>query len=198
MKYKYTNFLLEIKRFQSKNKYNIVSIVLFIIIITILLIKAEFMYNTNTYIAPIERTKIDQIEISTTTIDFIKSKEGFSELAYKDGDRYSVGYGTKAEHSLQTINKSQAEVELKKAIKEKQEIVEKAAEIKNVDLTENQMTALVSLSYNAGERWAIHILEKESRGEVFIEDFTEITSKNPLWKNGLTKRRVAEWKLYNY
>ncbi|MDI9355327.1 MAG: hypothetical protein QM532_04155 [Cyanobium sp. MAG06] len=80
------------------------------------------------YKAP-QEPKIDYtMEISTSTIQFIKSKEGFSSVAYKDGHRHSIGYGTKAIQG-QTITKEQAEIEMKKHIKKDMEHIDKKAKV---------------------------------------------------------------------
>lgn len=198
-KLNYTYFPNEIENLSHKRNINrkYYYLIISLSLLTIISLKTDIWYSVEHYKAP-QEPKIDYtMEISTSTIQFIKSKEGFSSVAYKDGNRHSIGYGTKAIQG-QTITKEQAEVEMKKMIAEKQMIIEKEAKEKGVKLEENQLTALVSLAYNAGEKYARHILEREAKGQVHKKDFTRIAYSGGKYMKGLESRRLEEWELYNY
>ena len=192
---KITNFFYEIEKSHRNIKWNYIYIVLFIAILATLFF-TDIMWNVKEYNRPPQRVEYDPVmTISTTTIEFIKTREGFTQKAYLDGKRYSIGYGTDA-LGRSKIDKVTAEKELKNMVLEKQLIIEKEADKKGVRLSEKQKTALVSLAYNAGEKYAISIIEKEKNGEVIKSDFTKISFANGKYLKGLESRRLEEWNYY--
>ena len=191
MKLKITNFCEEIERFQNKNKYHIISVLLFITIITILLLKTNIFYDVKTYTdnGPTKAQNACYWDVSTTTIQFIKDKESFSSKAYKDGKRDSIGYGTEAK-GRKHITREVADAEMK------EHICKLADKLDLVDrkLSDNKNTAILSLAYNAGDGLARKIIEKPI---IKKQDFTRISYSQGKYVKGLENRRLAEWEMWN-
>ncbi len=108
-------------------------------------------------------------------LEFIKGEEGFSAKSYSDYKQISYGYGSKSPGINTTITEPEAARILAVRIKEDAAKI-KAALTKKV--TKNQMTALVSFTYNVGFGNTINIIRRIN--------------------NGLSKQEVAAAiKLYN-
>lgn len=93
------------------------------------------------------------MNISPKGLDFIKEREGYKEVAYKDvAGVWTIGYGTtwidgKRVKSHDICTRIEAEFWLLNDIKETEEALGKL--IKN-KINQNQYDALVSLVYNIG------------------------------------------------
>ena len=134
-------------------------------------------------------------------VDLIKRFEGFSAHAYPDGpDRYSIGYGTRANSPDEVITQEEAERRLRKHVEEYV-----LPGIKNIigeerwnQLDYNQKSALVSLAYNLGVGGATPILNlvKEGRIQEAAQEMKEyVRDSNGQVLPGLVSRRNEEAKL---
>tara|TARA_R110002020_G_scaffold426362_2_gene635745 strand:+ start:2433 stop:3869 length:1437 start_codon:yes stop_codon:yes gene_type:complete len=136
-------------------------------------------------------------------LSLITTLEGFSDKPYKDGMRYSNGFGTKANKNAKPISKTQA---FQKAFKffeiNVQPILNEIQE--KVTLNTNQTAAIASLIYNVGptqftrsEAYKKLIggdfpgFDKLAFGE---EGFNKVGGK---LNAGLVKRRKIESELFN-
>lgn len=79
----------------------------------------------------------------------IKGFEGYNPRAYGDYKQHSVGYGTRARHPGEVIDKGEAERRLADEVARARGIVDKFAP--NID--PGTRAALTSLTYNAGDGW---------------------------------------------
>lgn len=94
---------------------------------------------------PVERRALPPPNV----IEAIKGFEGYNPRAYSDYKQHSVGYGTRATHPGETIDKAEAERRLASEVGRAQEIVDKFAP----NLDPGTRAALTSLTYNAGADW---------------------------------------------
>lgn len=143
------------------------------------------------------------MKTSDDAIKVIKQFEGYTKTCYKDGDRYSIGYGTLCDenHSggaTHTITEVDASAALIAELPE----VEKAVNALGLSLTQNQFDALVSFSYNNGTAWIYGsgIWKSAVTGRKTGNDFLYAIG---LWSNdstgfsaGLMNRRLAEANMY--
>lgn len=79
----------------------------------------------------------------------IKGFEGYNPRAYSDYKQHSVGYGTRARHPGEVIDKAEADRRLADEVARARGIVDKFAP--NID--PGTRAALTSLTYNAGDDW---------------------------------------------
>ena len=144
------------------------------------------------------------MKTSEDAIKFIKQYESYSKNCYKDGDRYSIGYGTLCDekHPLGTEVHTIEEVDASAALAEELVEVEKAVNSMGLSLTQSQFDALVSFSYNNGTAWIYGngIWKSAVTGRKTGSDFLYAIG---LWSNdstgfsyGLMKRRLAEANMY--
>lgn len=135
-----------------------------------------------------------------SVVDFIINQEGFREQAYDDQGRYSIGYGTKGKKG-QTITEEEARKELLKEVTKARTIVLKAKQEFGYDWSENQIDALTSFTYNAGQGNFRKLLTGDSgddiRGDEEISEMIlEYNRAGGKVLEGLTKRRQAEADLF--
>lgn len=91
------------------------------------------------------------VSYSNKLLSFIKDKEGYSDKAYKDGSQYSIGYGTVAKSPTETIDKTEAELRLRKEIDQAAILTNKELTSRGItNLTQYQKEALISYTYNRG------------------------------------------------
>ena len=144
------------------------------------------------------------MKTSEDAIKFIKLYERYSKECYKDGDRYSIGYGTLCDekHPLGTEKHTLEEVDASAALAKELVEVEKAVNSMGLSLTQNQFDALVSFSYNNGTAWMYGsgIWKSAVTGRKTGNDFLYAIG---LWSNdstgfsvGLMNRRLAEANMY--
>ena len=143
------------------------------------------------------------MKTSDDAIKFIKQYEGYTKTCHKDGDRYSIGYGTLCDkdHSggqTHTITEVEASEALAKELPE----IEKAVNAMGLSLPQNRFDALVSFSYNNGTAWIYGsgIWKSAVTGGKTGNDFLYAIG---LWSNdstgfsaGLMNRRLAEANMY--
>lgn len=89
-------------------------------------------------------------QINSNGIELIKHYEGFSEKPYNCPAGYkTIGYGHKLNQNenLEFISKHEAEILLRKDLENMEIAVDRLI---NVEINENQFSALVSFTYNLG------------------------------------------------
>lgn len=139
-------------------------------------------------------------EISQEGIDLIKQFEGLRLQSYRlEGEKYwTIGYGThnSSIYEGQVITGQEAEEllmeELNKVTKQVLEYCE------YLDLTQNELSALVSFTYNTGFGNLQKLTANRTRTkEEIAEHITAYTnSKSEVNRNGLQKRREAEKEMF--
>lgn len=133
------------------------------------------------------------------SVDLIKKFEGFRAHAYWDYQRYSIGYGTKANSPNEVITQEEAERRLR-------EHIEKYVlpGIKNIigqerwnQLSYNQKSALVSFAYNVGVGGATPVLKlvKAGRIQEAAQEMKRYVHAGGKVLQGLVNRRNEEAKL---
>ena len=132
-------------------------------------------------------------------VDFVKSFEGFSATPYKDVDRLTIGYGSKASGPNQKIDEDKAVEMLKADLSTARGFVESANKKYNLNLNENQIQALTSFTQNGGPGMLNKLLDNGNRGIEEIGESIELYNKSAgKVLEGLKKRRTAEYNLFNY
>jgi GH24 family phage-related lysozyme (muramidase) len=106
-------------------------------------------------------------------LEFIKERESFSAKAYKDGDHYSIGYGTKASGPDETISKKVAEQRLLQDIDTREKFIRNFAKVKGYDWNDSQINSLVDFHYNTGQKNFLALTDNGKRSD------NEIAAKLP-------------------
>ena len=106
-------------------------------------------------------------------IEFIKDRESFSAKAYKDGDYYSIGYGTRASGPDETISKKVAEQRLLQEIDTREKFIRNFAKVKGYDWNDSQVNSLVDFHYNTGQKNFLALTDNGKRSS------DEIAAKLP-------------------
>jgi GH24 family phage-related lysozyme (muramidase) len=139
------------------------------------------------------------IEINDSTAKFIagfENKIKDSYTAYKDGNGYSIGFGTPATKG-QVIDKETALSELNSYTKKFEKIVKDANSKHGYGWNDNQVKALTSFAYNNGSGGFNKLIENGTRGNEEISmmmlEYNKVGNKV---NAGLTKRREAEANLF--
>lgn len=121
----------------------------------------------------------------------IKGFEGFAQRAQWDHAQFSNGYGTKALHAGEVIDKAEADRRFAAAIAGAEQVVERHAP----GLDEGTKAALTSLTYNAGSAWtssglgaAVAAGDIERARDLFVQYSNAGGETQP----GLLARRIAE------
>lgn len=163
--------------------------------------ETEKQIETNIEI-PLEqiKTKNKPLFISEKGITLIKQFEGLKLNSYRlEGEtNYTIGYGhsSKDIKAGQTITKEQAEELL---IKDLQKITNYVLEYcEYLDLTQNELDALVSFTYNGGGGMLQQLTKNQTRTkEEIVNHITAYTASNSEKnREGLLKRRLAEKELF--
>ena len=132
-------------------------------------------------------------------VDFVKSFEGFSATPYKDVNRLTIGYGSKASGPNQKIDEDKAVEMLKADLSTARGFVESANKKYNLNLNENQIQALTSFTQNGGPGMLNKLLDNGNRGIEEIAESIELYNQaDGKVLEGLKKRRKAEYNLFNY
>lgn len=128
-------------------------------------------------------------------LEFIKAQEGFSKKAYKDGDHYSIGYGTKASGPDEVISKTVAEQRLLKDVDTREKFIRNFAEAKGYDWNDSQVYSLVDFHFNTGQKNFLALTDngKRSNDEIVkkIPEYNLVdgehnqTIQNRRWQNAL-------------
>ena len=123
-------------------------------------------------------------------IEFIKERESFSAKAYKDGDHYSIGYGTKASGPDETISKKVAEQRLLQDIDTREKFVRNFAKVKGYDWNDSQVNSLVDFHFNTGQKNFLSLTDngKRSNDEIAIK-LPEYNKVDGEFNQGIQNRR---------
>lgn len=150
-------------------------------------------------------------KVSQKCLDIIKTMEGFASKPYWDGGHYTVGYGTeplseadRKRYSKEGISKREAEELLRYYMNEKGESVNKFIDKYDLKLTQAQFDALLSFTYNLGQKWLSTesdlrtlIINGES-GNAFLQEFVQYCTASGKILTGLIRRRLIEANMYIY
>lgn len=134
--------------------------------------------------------------IDVKYLDAIKSFEGFTPRAKWDYAQSSNGYGTKALHEGEIIDRAEAERRFKAEIKAAYDIVDRFAP----NLDDGSKAALTSLTYNAGTAWTKSGLGNAIRSgdiETAKNIFQQYNKAGGEVLSGLQARRDAEMAWFN-
>ena len=124
-------------------------------------------------------------------LDAIRNFEGYTPQASWDYAQFSNGYGTKARHDGERIDRIEAETRFRAEIEEARAIVERHAG--NWD--EGTRAALTSLTFNTGTRWISSGLGEAVRNgdpALLRERFFAYHKARGDVLPGLVERRLAE------
>lgn len=136
-------------------------------------------------------------QVSQSTIDFIADREGFTPTAYKDGNHYSIGYGTYATAaevaSGAPISQADAKARLGTEAQKAQDYVDNTFHPPG-GLNPNQNTSLVSMMYNTGSAGPTLIAAVNSGDTARAQAAMNLyhTAENPADAAGVTNRRNIE------
>lgn len=139
-------------------------------------------------------------EISQEGIDLIKQFEGLRLQAYRlEGEKYwTIGYGThnSSIYEGQVITEQEAEELLMEEVNKVTKQVLEYCEY--LDLTQNELSALVSFTYNTGFGNLQKLTGYRSRDKEEISEkiLNYTKSESEANRNGLKKRRTAEKELF--
>jgi len=123
-------------------------------------------------------------------IEFIKERESFSAKAYKDGDHYSIGYGTKASGPDETISKKVAEQRLLQDIDTREKFVRNFAKAKGYDWNDSQVNSLVDFHYNTGQKNFLALTDNGKRSnEEIAAKLPEYNQVDGKFNQGIQNRR---------
>lgn len=136
-----------------------------------------------------------------STMDFIEAWEGCRLAAYKcPAGVWTIGVGhTQDVTEHDEITHEQARELLRQDI---EEVKRRLAPFVNVDVTEGQFIALVSLAFNVGVSYVVHKCPKLMRAlnagdaEACAHEFLDVNRAGGKVLSGLTERRRAEAKLF--
>ena len=124
-------------------------------------------------------------------LDAIKRFEGFTSRASWDYAQYTNGFGTRAAHAGEVIDRAEAERRFQGEIAKAAEIVDRVAP----GLDAGTRAALTSLTFNAGTKWindGLGQAVKEGRLEDAQRIFLQYTKAGGEDLSGLVKRRLEE------
>lgn len=150
----------------------------------------------------IESDKIENkpTKISQEGINLIKQYEGLKLEAYKlEGEKnYTIGYGThnSSIKAGQVITEQEAEELLMEEVNKVTKQVLEYCEY--LDLTQNELNALVSFTYNTGFGNLQKLTGYQSRDKEEISEkiLNYTKSESEANRNGLKKRRIAEQEMF--
>ena len=137
---------------------------------------------------------------SDNFVNFIKSKEGYSDKAYWDYGQYTIGYGTKAKTANEVISRDEAESRLRTELNQAANQTNILLQNKGISLSQSQKEALMSFTYNGGIGMTQQLLN-EGGGR---KDWASISEGMKLYTKaggntleGLVNRRNAEIEFAN-
>jgi lysozyme len=149
------------------------------------------LQNTYSGMNQFAGSSISQPVPRSQLISMIKGFEGFKAKAYDDYGQISVGYGTRARSSSETISKAEAEKRLDAEVAKAERLVDRFSK----DLPPGVRLALTSLTYNAGSKWMQSGLGKAIKAGDYArarELFLQYNKANGKVLPGLVKRRQQE------
>lgn len=124
-------------------------------------------------------------------LDLIKRFEGYQAEAKWDYAQFTNGYGTKAAHAGEVIDRAEAERRFNDELSKAAALVDRFAP----GLDGGTRAALTSLTFNAGTRWmqsglgsAVRNGDMDQARDIFVQ-YTKAGGEN---LSGLVKRRLEE------
>ncbi len=151
---------------------------------------------------------VNDYVMSDDMIALLKEFEGFSEKPYWDYGQWTVGYGTRApaEHleryKTEGISREEAEVLLRDFLTEYGDLLNKFADKWELQLTQSQFDALLSLSFNCGPNWMNEVSNFRSAviegrtGNAFLFAMGQWSTAGGEVQRGLVRRRLIEINAY--
>lgn len=138
-------------------------------------------------------------DMSGDIVDYVASKEGFSENAYWDYGHYSIGHGTRASGPNEgPITRDEARARLVTELSNSRNYVVNFGEANGYNWTPGQVDALSSFAYNGGNGFIDQVTANGTR------DNTTIASSMLLYVNaggqplpGLVVRREEESSMFS-
>jgi GH24 family phage-related lysozyme (muramidase) len=127
----------------------------------------------------------------------IRKREGFSPTAYWDNKQWSIGYGTRASSSTETISREEAEARLRREVASSSATVDALARSFGLTLNSNQREALTDFAYNLGGG-ALRGLLSQANGNLGVIPglMQEYNHAGGQVNEGLTMRRLWEGRLF--
>ncbi len=128
-------------------------------------------------IAPMPVRATSEMKVSEEAILFIKNWEGFSKHPYKDGNQYTVGYGTRCPDDLVAhymevgITEEEAQLLLDQLLAGFESHVNAFIDKHELTFTQQQFDAIISLVFNVGSNWL-------TKGETLVQALTNDVSEN--------------------
>jgi len=142
--------------------------------------------------------------VSAELIDFVKSYEGFSAIAYDDSTGViAIGYGTTRKDyvALGSITEIQATQFLKEEINDMAKQIKSNLDSKGVVLNQNQFDALCSFAYNCGvgALFGSTLYKRILNGvrdSSLKDNFTAWSKAGGKTMQGLINRRIEEYQIF--
>ena len=161
-------------------------------------------------IAPFEVKAAASMSASEECIALVKDFEGFSKFAYKDGNQWSVGWGTSCTEADRQryleqggITEEEANSRLMTHLANKGKYINKLMDKYSFTMTQNQFDAMLLMTYNCGQKWTTEYsgtlnraVREGKTGNEFIFAITLWCNINGTPARGLIRRRLAEANLY--
>lgn len=159
-------------------------------------------------ICPIRVRAASEMKISEEALTFIKTWEGFSKHPYKDGNQYTVGYGTRCPDELLDhytevgITEEEAIELLMNMIAGFESSVNQFIDRHGLTFSQQQFDAIVSLVFNVGSNWLyngetlIRVLTTEVTKNEFIFGLVIYSISNGVRSKGHIMRRLTEVNIY--
>ena len=159
-------------------------------------------------IGPIRVRAASEMKVSEQCLEFIKAWEGFSKHPYKDGNQYTVGYGTRcpddklAEYTEVGITEEEAMVLLMNMMAGFEASVNAFIDRHALTFTQQQFDAIVSLIFNVGSTWLttgetlIRVLTTEVTNNELIFGLVIYSISNGVRSKGHIMRRLTEANMY--
>lgn len=138
---------------------------------------------------------------SDDVVAYIKEWEGFSEKAFWNVSQWSIGYGTSSTEGA-TITKEEAETVLRERLSGIDTKINQFAAQNNLDFSQTQHDALVSLCFNVGTEWLNQsgrlrsAIVNGSTGNDFLFAISLWANISGVPDRGLLQRRLSEANLY--
>lgn len=145
---------------------------------------------------------LDTYDYNTRLRNFIIDSEGFRSEAYQDGKYYSIGYGFNGPQYKKgdTMTKEEADAELDRQLKTRENKYKQRFGSKWSNLTDNQRIALISYGYNTGDNNIINgdIAKYLDSGDMNkLRDSININTASGKYNEGLEARRKRERELFD-
>ncbi len=155
-------------------------------------------------------TNADQLTISDNGVSFIKAFEGFSAVPQWDYSQYSIGYGSYCppdmvdHYTKNPIDEAKATEMLVSELQSKIGYVRTFLKKYDLTVTQGQFDALVSLTYNIGQKWSTstgYYIHKALAAEQWDPNFiiyslSLYSTAGGEYLKGLINRRLAEANMF--